>query len=126
MATKKVYLQWNNDSIIWGANDYSWSDAFIIVQIAESFSGGGGGGGLVLSNKSPWKDVEKQLDKKNFTEEDKKLFLQVIARVNGLVTSEVKTVDSSLKKSITVDHIKKTFNAFGQRVEVKVKNVKKQ
>ena len=124
MATKKVYLQWNNDSIIWGANDYSWSDVFIIVQIAESFSGGGGG--LVLSNKSPWKDVEKQLDKKNFTEEDKKLFLQVIARVNGLVTSEVKTVDSSLKKSITVDHIKKTFNAFGQRVEVKVKNVKKQ
>lgn len=123
MATKNVYLQWNNDSIIWGANNYIWSEVFIVVQIAESF---GGGGGLVLPNKSPWKDVEKQLDKKNFTEEDKKLFLQVIARVNGLVTSEVKTVDSSLKKSITVDHIKKTFNAFGQRVEVKVKNVKKQ
>jgi hypothetical protein len=46
--------------------------------------------------------------------------------VNGLVSSEVKTVDNSLKKSITVDHIKKTFNAFGQKVEVKVKNVKKQ
>lgn len=123
MATKNVYLQWNNDSIIWGANNYIWSEVFIVVQIAESF---GGGGGLVLPNKSPWKDVEKQLDKKNFTEEDKKLFLQVIARVNGLVTSEVKTVDSSLKKSITIDHIKKTFDAFGQKVEVKVKNVKKQ
>jgi len=123
MATKNVYLQWNNDSLIWGANNYIWSEVFIVVQIAESF---GGGGGLVLPNKSPWKDVEKQLDKKNFTEEDKKLFLQVIARVNGLVTSEVKTVDNSLKKSITVDHIKKTFDAFGQKVEVKVKNVKKQ
>ena len=124
MATKKIWLQWNNDSIIWGSNDYIWSEVFIMIQIGESF--GGGSGGLILPKKEPWKEVEKQLDDKKFTEEDKKLFLQVIARVNGLVTSEVKTVDNSLKKSITVDHIKKTFNAFGQKVEVKVKNVKKQ
>ena len=124
MATKKIWLQWNNDSIVWGANDYIWSEVFIVIQIGESF--GGGAGGLILPKKEPWKEVEKQLDDKKFTEEDKKLFLQVIARVNGLVSSEVKTVDNSLKKSITVDHIKKTFNAFGQRVEVKVKNVKKQ
>ena len=124
MATKKIWLQWNNDSIIWGSTEYIWSEVFIIIQIAEAF--GGGAGGLLLPKKEPWKEVEKKLDDKKFTEEDKKLFLQVIARVNGLVSSEVKTVDSSLKKSITVDHIKKTLNAFGQKVEVKVKNVKKQ
>jgi len=124
MATKKIWLQWNNDTIVWGANDYIWSEVYIIIQIAESI--GGGSGGLILPKKNPWKEVEKQLDDKKFTEDDKKLFLQVIARVNGLVSSEVKTVDNSLKKSITVDHIKKTFNTFGQKVEVKVKNVKKQ
>jgi len=124
MATKKIWLQWNNDSIIWGENDFIWSEVYIVIQIGESI--GGGAGGLILPKKEPWKEVEKQLDDKKFTEEDKKLFLQVIARVNGLVSSEVKTVDSSLKKIITVDHIKKTFNTFGQKVEVKVKNVKKQ
>lgn len=123
MATNKIWLQWNNDSIIWGSNDYIWSEVFIIVQVVEAFSGGGG---MLLPKKEPWKEVEKKLDDKKFTEEDKRLFLQVVARVNGLVSSEVKAVDNSLKKSITVDHIKKTFNAFGQKVEVKVKNVKKQ
>ena len=124
MATKKIWLQWNNDTIVWSANDYIWSEVFIVINIVDSM--GGSAGGLLLPKKNPWKEVEKQLDDKKFTEEDKKIFLQVIARVNGLVSSEVKTIDSSLKKSITVDHIKKTLNAFGQKVEVKVKNVKKQ
>ncbi len=125
MANKKLWLPWNYDTLVWDSNDYIWSEVFIMVQIGESF-GGSAGGSLLLPNKNTWQDVEKQLDDKKFTEDDKKLFLQVIARVNGLVSSEVKTIDSSLKKSITVDHIRKTFNAFGQKVEVKVKNVKKQ
>ena len=124
MANKKLWLPWNYDTLVWGSNDYIWSEVFIMVQLGETF--GGSAGGLLLPRKNPWQDVEKQLDDKKFSEDDKKLFLQVIARVNGLVSSDVKTIDSSLKKTITVDHIRKTFSAFGQKVEVKVKNVKKQ
>ena len=31
--------------------------------------------------------------------------------------------DKDLKKQITVEHIRKTLEAFGQKVEVKVKNI---
>jgi len=120
MAKIKIWLQWNNDSLFWGDNPYIWSEVYILKEVGESF----GGGGIVLPLKDTWKELDKHLDKKEFSEEKKRIFLQVIARVNGLVTSEVKDIDS-VKKKITVDHIKKTFESFGQKVEVKVKNVKR-
>jgi hypothetical protein len=122
MSQEKIYLQWNNDTLVWGTSEYIWSEVYIIIQIAEAV---GGGGGMLLPKKGAWNDLEKMLDDKKISTEQKKIFLQVIARVNGLTTSRVKSV-SSLKKKITVDHIKNTFNAFGQKVEVKIKNVKKQ
>ena len=85
---------------------------------------GGGGGGVLLPGTGTWKEVEKKLDDEKVPEETKRLFIQIIARVNGLVKSETKYSDS-IKKKITVDHIKKTFEAYGQKVEVTVKNIKK-
>ena len=124
MSEIKIWLLWNNDTIVWGDNPFIWSEVYVIQRVADSY--GGGGGGLLLPNKNPWKDLEKQLKDKDFDKEERKIFLQVIARVNGLVSSEVKTVDKDLKKQITVEHIRKTLESFGQKVEVKVKNIKKQ
>ena len=124
MSEIKIWLLWNNDTIVWGNNPFIWSEVYVIQKVADSF--GGGGGGLVLPNKNPWKDLEKQLKDKDFDKEERKIFLQVIARVNGLVSSEVKTIDPSVKKEITVEHIRKTLESFGQKVEVKIKNIKKQ
>ena len=123
MSEIKIWLLWNNDTIIWGDNPFIWSEVYVVQRVAESF---GGGGGLLLPNKNPWKDLEKKLKEKDFTKEERKIFLQVIARVNGLVKTEVKTIDPSVKKEITVEHIKKTLETFGQKVEVKIKNIKKQ
>lgn len=123
MSEIKIWLLWNNETIIWGDNPFIWSEVYVIQRVTESF---GGGGGLLLPNNNPWKDLERQLKDKEFTKEERKIFLQVIARVNGLVKSEVKTIDPNVKKEITVEHIKKTLETFGQKVEVKIKNIKKQ
>ena len=81
MPQQKIYLQWNYDSIIWGFNDYIWSEVYILINIGTSF---GGGGGLVLPNKNPWKDVEKQFKEKEFTEEDTKKFLEIVVLMVGI------------------------------------------
>lgn len=123
MSEIKIWLLWNNETIIWGDNPFIWSEVYVVQRVTESF---GGGGGLLLPNNNPWKDLERQLKDKDFTKEERKIFLQVIARVNGLVKTEVKTIDTSVKKEITIEHIKKTLETFGQKVEVKIKNIKKQ
>jgi hypothetical protein len=123
MGQQKIYLNWNYDDLIWGSNNYVWSEVYILIQVAEAISGGGGG--LILPQKDQtWDELDKFLTKKKFAEDKKKQFLSIIARVNGLVKTEVKDLDA-VKKKITVKHIKKTFEEFGQKVEVTVKNVKK-
>lgn len=117
----KIWLQWNNDSLVWGSNDYIWSQVYIVIQVAAAF---GGGGGLALPKENPWNEIEKKLKELRFPEKKKQTFLEVVARVNGLVTKETKTLED-VKKSVSVDHIRKTFETFGQKVEVKVKNVKR-
>ena len=129
MPTQKIYLQWNNDQLIWGDNpilkDHPiWSEVYILIEIGQALGGGGGGGVVLLPGTGTWKEVEKKLDDENIPEEKKRLFIQLIARVNGLVSSETKYNDS-IKKKITVDHLKKTFESYGQKVEVTVKNIKK-
>lgn len=121
MGQQKFYLAWNYDSLIWGSNDYIWSEVFIIIEIGQSL----GGGGLALPTENPWKTVLDELRKKGVSEEKSKVFLQVIARVNGLVKTETKNLSDDIEKHVTVDHIRKTFDTFGQKVEVKVKNIKK-
>lgn len=124
MSEIKIWLLWNNDTLVWGDNPFIWSEVYVIQKVTDSFSGGGGG--LLLPNKNSWKDLEQQLKDKDFSKEERKIFLHVIARVNGLVKSEVKTIDPNVKKEITVEHIRKTLESFGQKVEVKIKNIKKQ
>jgi hypothetical protein len=122
MPQQKIYLQWNYDSIIWGFNDYIWSEVYILINIGTSF--GGGGGGLVLPNKNPWKDVEKQFKEKEFTEEDTKKFLEIVVRVNGLVKTEVRDTNK-VKKMITVEHIKNTLAEFIPSIKVTAVDIKK-
>jgi len=121
MSQEVVWLLWNNDSLIWGENDYIWSEVFIVIEVGAAL--GGGGGGFLLPTHDTWDEIDRNLTKKKFVEQKKRQFLQIVARVNGLVTSEVKDIDS-IKKKITVKHIKKTFEAYGHKVEIKVKNVK--
>ena len=121
MSKQKYYLPWNGDSIIWGSNDYIWNEVFILIEVSTAL---GGGGGIILPTKNPWEEVIKKLREIDYPKEKAKIFLQVITRVNGIVKSETKTVDD-IEKKITVDHIRKTFEAYGQKVQVTVKNVKK-
>jgi hypothetical protein len=120
MGNQKVYLQWNNDSLIWNLNDYVWSEVFIIIQVGTAV---GGGGGLVLPKNNPWDEVKKVLKEKEFPEEKIESFLQVVAKVNGLVTKQTKKQES-IEKLVQIKHIRKTFEQFGQKVNVEVKNVK--
>ena len=121
MASKKIYLQWNHDSLIWDQNDYTWSEVFIVIQIADAISGGGG---IVINPNKPWESFVDEIKDKKIPEEVQRNFLIVVARVNGLLTSDKKVIDN-VEKAIKVKHIRKTFDAFGQKVEVKVKNIKK-
>jgi hypothetical protein len=122
MAQQKVYLNWNYDSIIWGSNDYIWSEVYILINVAVSV--GGGGGGLILHKNQPWKDFEKQLKDKNFTEDDTRKLLEIIVRVNGLVKTEVREINK-LKKSITVEHIKNTLATVVPNIQVTAVEIKK-
>jgi len=121
MEDGKYYLPWNFDTLVWGTTDYIWSEAYIVSQVA-----GAVGYGVQLPNENPWKKLDDELAKKKITDEQRKVFLRVVARVNGLTKTEEKSVDADLKKIITIKHIRNTFHEFGHKVEVTVKKVKKQ
>ena len=121
MDDNKYYLPWNFDTLVWGTTDYIWSEVYIVTQIAAA-----SGGGIRLPLSDTWNELDKNLAKKKITEEQRKVFLRVVARVNGLVKTEEKSVDTELKKVITINHIKNTFQEFGHKIQVTVKKVKKQ
>jgi hypothetical protein len=123
MAQQKIWLKWTYPGIIWGANDYIWSEVYILINVAESM--GGGGGGMVLSPKKPWNDVEKALRKKKFSPEDQKKFLEIVVRVNGISKKEVREI-KELKKLITVEHIKNTLSTVAPNITVSAVDIKKQ
>ena len=123
MAQQKIWLKWTYPGIIWGANDYIWSEVYILINVAESM--GGGGGGMVLSPKKPWNDVEKALRKKKFSPEDEKKFLEIVVRVNGISKKEVREI-KELKKLITVEHIKNTLSTVAPNITVSAVDIKKQ
>lgn len=122
MSQKKEYLPWNNDSLVWGTVEYIWSEVAIIIEVSEIL--GGGGGGLILDPENPWKDIIDKLREKRVEEKKQKEFLKIVTKVNGIITSDRKPI-SSIERKIKVDHIRKTFETFGQKVEVKVKNIRK-
>jgi hypothetical protein len=106
MSQQKVWLKWSYDSIVWGNNPYIWSEVYILINVGMEY---GGGGGMVLNPAKPWKDLDKQLKQKKFTAKDRAKLLELVVRVNGLVKSEVREIDDSVEKRITIDHIKNTL-----------------
>lgn len=122
MSEIKIYLPWNSDEAgVWSLNNFIWSEVYIVEKIAGAFSDG-----LTLKRKITWDHLEKELDKKDFTKKEKQTFLKVIAKVNGLTTTNVKKIDASIKRQITVDHVRNTFRSFGHKIDVKVNKVKKE
>jgi hypothetical protein len=104
----KIPVDWDDQIFIWaGSEDFIWDDAYRVVQQVSA-----GLGILDLHRKRPWDEVEKRVPK---DVADK--FLNIVVKVNGLTrTFQRKKID---KADITVDHIQKTFRAFGQDVKVK-------
>lgn len=111
MATEiKIWLKWNLNSIVWGNNDYIWSEVYIIQKIMEAAAGGGGGGRFFINKKDPWKDLEKKAKKGGADDEEIKKFLEIVVRVNGIENKETRELtEAELSKAITVDHIKNTI-----------------
>ena len=122
MSGEKVYFLWNNDGLVWSTADYVWSDVAIVIQVATA---GGGAGGMLLDPENPWKSVLDKLREERVEKKVSDEFLRIVAKVNGLVISDQQQINR-LEKKIKVNHIKKTFEAFGQKVEVRVKNIKQE
>jgi hypothetical protein len=122
MSGEKIYFLWNNDELFWNTTEYVWSDVAIVIQVASS---GGGGGGLILDPNNPWKSVLDKLKEEKIEKKVSDEFLKIVAKVNGLVISEKKEINR-IEKKIKIHHIKKTFETFGQKVEVKVKNIRQE
>lgn len=106
---------------MWRTTEYRWSEVYIVIRVAQTLSSGGGGG-VVLSKAKTWDDLEKKLDKAKFTEKDKKKFLEVLVKVNGLDKTEIRELED-VKKKITIDHIKNTLTKVAPNVKVSI-NIK--
>ena len=102
MPTTKVYLNWNDDSIIWGSNDYTWNDVAVTITIQDL--GGGAGWGGIPPKKKIWD--EKIADR--VPKETERHFLKLVCKVNGIEYSEEK--ERMIAKDLTIENIQKTFD----------------
>lgn len=116
MSEERIYLNWNDDSLYFsgGPKDYTWSEVYVVVCIAEAISGGGGS--VILNRKDLIQDLEKLTDKKTAQE-----FKRIVIRVNGLE----KVKDKAREPRVTAQHIKKTFKHFGVKVSMNLHPVVK-
>ncbi len=72
-----------------------------------------------------WQDLERKLKERGFKEEECEKFLKIVIEVNGIEVSRSRTIDS-IKKEITVEHIKRTLIDIIPSIKVIAEKVKKQ
>lgn len=123
MSKKKIWLKWDQNHIIWDNNPFIWSEVYILIDILAAF--GSGARGLVLDPSDTWSSVDKELKEKGFSEEQRKRFLSIVIRVNGLDREVSRSLDE-VKKSIQVDHVQKTLSHLVPSIRVTAKPTKKQ
>jgi len=108
MLQEKIWLKWKLNTIVWGNNDYIWSEVYIVQKVTEAVGGGGGFGGRPGKT---WSDIKKQIKQKGLNDEDVEKFLKVVVRVNDLTFDETRELtEKDLNKVITIEHIKNTIS----------------
>ena len=108
MLQEKIWLKWKLNTIVWGDNNYIWSEVYIVQKVTESVGGGGGFGGRPGKT---WSDIKKQIKQKGLNDEDVEKFLKVVVRVNDLTFDETRELtEKDLNKVITIEHIKNTIS----------------
>jgi hypothetical protein len=86
---------------------------------------GSGTGGVLVDRDRVWQDLERKLKEKGFKEEDCEKFLKIVIDVNGIEVSKSRKIDS-IKKEITVEHIRRTLADLIPSIKVVAEKVKKQ
>jgi len=122
MGVKKVWLKWNQVNALWSKINLKWSEIYILIEIASG--GGGGDGRLVVNKDEVWQSVDKDLKKRGFSEEDREKFLKIVVKVNGLEVDTSRKLET-VKKSITVEHIKNTISQVAPDVRIQAMQVKR-
>ena len=108
MLQEKIWLKWKLNTIVWGDNNYIWSEVYIVQKVTEAVGGGGGFGGRPGKT---WSDIKKQIKQKGLNDEDVEKFLKVVVRVNDLTFDETRELtEKDLNKVITIEHIKNTIS----------------
>lgn len=123
MVQTKIWLKWDQNSIIWDKNPYTWDQVFILAGVVSAL--GSGTGGVLVDRDQVWRDLEKKLKDRGFKEEDCERFLKIVIEINGIEVSKSRTIDC-IKKEITVDHIKRTLIDIVPSIKVVAEKVKKQ
>ena len=121
MSIQKVWLTWTRTNILWSKLDLLWSEVFLLIEIA---GGGGGTGGMLVDGEDVWKAVDRDLERKGYDKEEREKFFKIVIKVNGLETKSTHKL-SEIKKSITVDHIKKTIAQVAPNIKLHAVQVKR-
>jgi phosphoribosylformimino-5-aminoimidazole carboxamide ribonucleotide (ProFAR) isomerase len=108
MSEIREYFTWEGNTLIFGDQDgYKWETTYRIIQTAASAVEMGGGIRLDSMNH-----IEKALEP-----EEVKEFVRIVCEVNGKIYTESRFKET--KSKITVSDIKKTFDRFDIKIEVK-------
>jgi hypothetical protein len=108
MGEIKEYFTWEGNTLIFGDQDgYKWETTYRIIQTAASAVEMSGG--IKLDSMH---HIEKALEP-----EEVKEFIRIVCEVNGKIYTENRLKET--KNKITVSDIKKTFDKFDIKIEVK-------
>jgi len=122
LTQKKIWLKWDQNSIIWNQNPYTWDQVFILAGITSAL--GSGTGGILVDRDQVWRDLLRKLKEKGFKEEECEKFLKLVIEINGIEMSQSRTIDQ-VKKEITVDHVKRALIDIVPSIRIVAEKVKK-
>ena len=120
MSLQKVLIKWGQLNVQWGAINLTWSEIYTYLEIAK----GSGAGGIIVDPEKVWSSVDADLKQQGYDKDTREKFLKVVVKVNGLETDSSRKMES-IKKSITVDHIKNTIAKVTPEVRVHAIQVKR-